>query len=186
MTDKKTDRKKGSSSKKIEQLENQLKELEVEKNEVFEKLQRISADYANYQKRIPKQIDDNVSYEKEKIIKSLLPALDNFEHTLQHTETTKSVEDFSKGVKIIYDQMIEILKTHHVEQIQAAGEKFDPAIHQAILQQNLPDTEDDIIIEQFQTGYKLNDRVIRPSKVIVNKHEQQNQTDQNDESPDSE
>ena len=57
-------------------------ELMLQKDELFEKLQRVSADYANFQKRVPKQIADTVSYEKEKIIKSLLPALDNFEHTL--------------------------------------------------------------------------------------------------------
>ena len=65
--------------------------------------------------------------------------------------------------------MIDVLKSHKVEQIEAKGEKFDPAVHQAMTQRTEADAEDNIVLEEFQKGYKLNDRVIRPSKVIVNK-----------------
>jgi len=154
-----------------------LLELEKGKNNCLQELlqifvdqyQRVSADYANFQKRAPKQIADTIAYEKEKIIKTLLPALDNFEHTLQKAHSTKDIEVFVKGVQIVYDQMLDILKSHGVEQIRASGEKFDPALHQAMMQQAEPEQEEDIVLEEFQTGYKLNGRVIRPSKVIVNK-----------------
>ena len=65
--------------------------------------------------------------------------------------------------------MLDILKSHNVEQIEALGERFDPAMHQAMTQQSNPDKEQNIVLEEFQKGYKLNGRVIRPSKVIVNK-----------------
>jgi len=143
-------------------------ELMLQKDELFEKLQRVSADYANFQKRVPKQIADTVSYEKEKIIKSLLPSLDNFEHTLQNARSADNIDVLIKGIQIVYDQILDIFKSHNVEQIKAVGEKFDPALHQAMMQRVEPDKEDSTVLEEFQTGYKLNGKVIRPSKVIVN------------------
>ena len=154
--------------------------LEKEKTELFEKLQRVSADYANYQKRAPKQIADSIAYEKEAIIKSLLPALDNFEHTLAAEEKAEDIETFVKGVRIIYEQMLTIMKSHGVEQIEALGQTFDPAMHEAMMQKSEPEKEDNIVLEEFQKGYRLNGRVIRPGKVIVNKQpaEQDEQEDE--------
>ncbi len=158
-----------------ENLDEQLKKLQKEKDELFAQLQRVSADYANYQKRVPKQIADAISYEKEKIIKTLLPILDNFEHTLQNADSAESVDVLAQGIRIIYDQMLETLKSNNVERIESLGEKFDPALHQAMMRRAEDDKEDDIVLEEFQAGYKLNGRVIRPGKVVVNKHEVQQQ-----------
>jgi len=168
MKDKKTEK---PMSKKDEaaKLKELLGDLQKEKDELFEKLQRVSADYANFQKRAPKQIADSVAYEREKIIKTLLPAMDNFEHTLQNADTVESVEDLLKGVRIIHDQMLDILKSHKVEQIHSIGETFDPSLHQAMMHRSQAESEDNTVLEEFQKGYKLNDRVIRPSKVVINK-----------------
>lgn len=153
----------------LEELHQNLESLQKEKDELFGKLQRVSADYANFQKRVPKQIADTICYEKEKIIKSLLPALDNFEHTLQNAHSAENVNVFVKGIQIIHDQMLDIFKSHGVEQMKSPGEKFNPAMHEAMMQKTEPEKEDNIVLEEFQKGYKLNGRVIRPSKVIVNK-----------------
>jgi molecular chaperone GrpE len=154
---------------KMEELYDQIELLQKEKDELFAKLQRVSADYANFQKRVPKQISDTIAYEKERIIKSLLPALDNFEHTLQNARSAENVEVLIKGIRIIYDQLIEILKSHNVEQIKALGETFDPAVHEAMTQRTDEDKGQNVVLEEFQKGYKLNGRVVRPSRVIVNK-----------------
>jgi len=146
-----------------------LESLKAEKDELFAKLQRVSADYANYQKRTPKQISDSIAYEKERIIKTLLPAMDNLEHTLQNAHSSENIDVLVKGIRIIYDQFLDILKSHNVEQIEALGDKFDPAMHQAMTQQSDPEKEENTVLEEFQKGYRLNGRVIRPSKVIVNK-----------------
>ncbi|MCK4752993.1 MAG: nucleotide exchange factor GrpE [Planctomycetes bacterium] len=135
----------------------------------YTQYQRLSADYANFQKRVPKQVSDTVGYEKEKIIKSLLPVLDNFEHTLQIAHTAENIEVVIKGIRIVYDQMLDILKSYDVSQIKALGEKFDPALHQAMMQREEADEEEDVVLEEFQKGYRLNGRVLRPSKVVVNK-----------------
>jgi len=182
MKHKKSEKPKNHSKPKkndLDKLCQQIGNLQKEKDELFEKLQRVSADYANFQKRVPKQIADTICYEREKIIKTLLPALDNFEHTLQNAPAVllrkdeaagaENVDVLIKGVQIIYDQMLDILKSHGVEQIKALGEKFEPALHQAIMQQAKSEQEENIVLEEFQKGYKLNGRVIRPTKVIVNK-----------------
>jgi len=168
----KTEDSQKAKKSELEELRQTIESLQKEKDELFEKLQRVSADYANFQKRVPKQIADTICYEKEKIIKTLLPALDNFESALSGLQNAHSAENtdvFIKGIKIIYDQMLDILKSHGVEQIKAPGENFDPALHEAMMQKTEPEEEDNIVLEEFQKGYKLNGRVIRPSKVIVNK-----------------
>jgi len=153
----------------MEKLQQKIDELQKEKDELFGKLQRVAADYENFQKRAPKQIAEAIAYEKERIIKALLPALDNLEHTLTNAQSAEDVDVFVKGIRIIHDQMLDTLRTHGVEQIKAVGEKFDPALHEAMTQKAEPDKEDNIVLEEFQAGYKLNGRVIRPSRVIVNK-----------------
>jgi molecular chaperone GrpE len=158
-----------AEGKQVQQLQEQVKALAAEKEDIFGKLQRVSADYANFQKRVSRQIADTIAYEKETIIKTLLPALDNFEHTLQNADSAENAEAILKGVRIIYDQILGILKSHGVEQINARGNKFDPSLHEAMMQKAEPEKQPDSVLEEFQKGYRLNGRVIRPSKVVVNK-----------------
>jgi molecular chaperone GrpE len=153
----------------LEELRRQIDELQAERDEILAKLQRVGADYANFQKRVPKQIADTIAYEKENIIKTLLPALDNLEHTLQNAAAADDVDVLVKGIRIIYDQTLNILKSHGVEQIKALDENFDPSVHEAVMQREEQDKMDNAVVEEFQKGYKLNGRVIRPSKVVVNK-----------------
>jgi molecular chaperone GrpE len=156
---------------KLHRLGEQIDKLQAGKDELFAKLQRVSADYINYQKRSAKQISESIAYEKETIIKSFLPILDNFEHTLNGAEGIEDIENLRKGIKIIYDQMLSILKNYGVEQIDSVGQKFDPSCHQAMLQKAESDKEDGIILEEFQKGYRLGEKILRPSKVIVNKQQ---------------
>jgi molecular chaperone GrpE len=159
---------KPQQSNDLEELRRQVPILEKEKDDLFARLQRLSADYANFQKRTPKQVADTIAYEKEKIMRTLLPALDNFDHTFQNTHAAENVDAFVKGVRIIYDQIIDILKSHGVEQINALGKKFDPSQHEAVRQEAQPQQPDGAILEELQKGYKLNGRVIRASRVVVN------------------
>ena len=126
MSEKKDKKIKIKKTEKAEQLGAELESIKQEKDELFAKFQRVSADYVNFQKRVPKQIADSVALEKETIIKSLLPAFDNFDHTLDKAKHAENIEDVIKGVEIIYGQMVDILKSFGVEQIHSLGEKFDP------------------------------------------------------------
>lgn len=155
--------------KEIASLTEQLESIQQERDELLGKLQRISADYANFQKRVPKQVSDSVAFEKESIIKSFLSTLDNFEHTLDKSHAAETVDIVLDGVRIVYDQMTGVLKSHGVERIDAVDEPFDPSRHEAMLRREEPDKADSVVLEEFQKGYTLNGRVIRPSKVVVNR-----------------
>ncbi len=157
------------NEKKIKELQNTIEMLQKQKDDTFAQLQRVSADYINYQKRVPKQLSDALHYEKEKIIKSLLVVLDNFERTIHNAAKSENVDACTKGIRIVYDQMLDILKSHGIEQIETSGKKFDPSMHEAIIRKTELDKEDNIVLEEFQKGYILNGRVIRPGKVAVNK-----------------
>ncbi|MCK4959676.1 MAG: nucleotide exchange factor GrpE, partial [Planctomycetes bacterium] len=177
MTGKETKKKESDEKKddkvltEVEKLSLKIDQLAKEKDETFEKLQRISADYANHQKRTPKLIADSVAYEKKAIIRSLLPSFDNLALALANAGAateTEAGDNFVKGVQLVYDHMLESLKNHGVEHIEAAGQQFDPAIHEAMMRRTEEDKPDNIVLEEFQVGFKLNGQVIRPSKVIVN------------------
>jgi molecular chaperone GrpE len=168
----KTDKKnhdKPQDSGELAALTQKIEALEKEKDDLFQQLQRLSADYANFQKRTPRQIADSVAYEKEAILRSLLPALDNFDQARASFQNEVTVQSMQAGVEILHGHFLDILRSHGVEAIQAKGKRFDPAMHQAIMQKADPEQEDGIILEEYQKGYKLADRIIRPAKVIVNK-----------------
>lgn len=156
--------------KQVDELNEKIEQLEKEKADTFEQLQRISADYANYQKRAPKQIADSVAYEKKSVVRSLLPSLDNLAHALANTDNiegdAKTVVD---GVQMVFDHMLDALKAHGVELIEAAGKEFDPMLHEAVMQRAEQDKPNGIVLEEFQKGYSMNGQTLRPSKVIVNK-----------------
>lgn len=163
-------------NKKIEKLEKKINELTSEKQDLFEQLQRVSADYANFQKRAPKQIADSVAYEKKAVLRSFLPSIDNFEHALSHASTAKgqeALDNLIKGVQMVFDHMLDALKAHGVEHIDALGQSFDPNLHEAMMRRSEPDKEDDTVLEVYQAGYMIGEQVLRPSKVIVNKIDDQ-------------
>jgi len=155
--------------KDMEKLQQDFEALRKEKDELVDRLQRVYADYANFQKRVPKNIAETVAYEKERFIRSFLPILDNFDRTLREAQSAQNIEAVIRGVEIIRDQMLTILKSHGVEPIDALKERFDPARHEVLLRRAELDQEDDIVLEEFQKGYALNGKVLRPSRVAVNK-----------------
>ena len=165
----KKNKKADAADRKIAELEEKLAEVTKEKDDLFEQLQRISADYANFQKRAPKQIADSIAYEKIAIIKSLLPSIDNFEHALNGAKTAESMDTVIEGVQLVFDHMLDALKAHGVERISSLGEQFDPSLHEAMMRRAEEGKPENEIVEEFQSGYKVGEQVIRPCKVIVNK-----------------
>jgi molecular chaperone GrpE len=153
----------------LQQVRGQLQTLRSERDELFGRLQRLSADYANYQKRVHKQIADSVGHERETVMRSLLPVCDNLEMTIQQAKESNNLQAILTGVQIVYAQMMDVLRTHDVEPIKALDQKFDPTLHQALQQRSDPDKEDDLVLEECQKGYLLAGRILRPSRVIVNR-----------------
>lgn len=132
-----------------------------------ERYMRLMAEFQNYKKRAAKEKTDTLQYANEKIVSDLLPVIDNFERALA-TETD-DLEGYAKGMQLIFEQFMKALENAGVEEIKAMDEDFDPNVHNAVMTDNIEDKDDGKITKVLQKGYKLRDKVVRPSMVAVNK-----------------
>ncbi|MFB6496522.1 nucleotide exchange factor GrpE [Bacillus haynesii] len=151
-----------------EMLEKQLKELQERLEEKENKLLRVQADFENYKRRARLDLEAAEKYRSQRIISELLPALDNFERALQLDPDNEQTKSLLQGMEMVHRQILEALKNEGVEQIPSIGEQFDPNMHQAVMQVEDEAYESNAVVEELQKGYKLKDRVIRPSMVKVN------------------
>lgn len=147
------------------------KELEAQKEllqQSEDHYKRLQADFANFRRRNEKEREELSSVVLQGLIKDLLPIIDNFERALAVEGVAGT--PLHDGISMVYNQLMESLKKNGLEVIKAAGEKFDPNFHQAVMRVQDPEKEDDTIEEEFQKGYMVQGRVIRPSmvKVVVN------------------
>ena len=152
---------KEEAAKKAEEEAKKAEEAESER------YMRLMAEFQNYKKRAAKEKTDTLQYANEKIVGELLPVIDNFERALA-TETD-DIEGYAKGMQLIFEQFKKALENAGLEEIKAEDEVFDPNMHNAVLAENVEDKEDGVITKVLQKGYKLRDKVIRPSMVAVNK-----------------
>nr|AGF93039.1 GrpE nucleotide exchange factor [uncultured organism] len=144
--------------------EQEREELKEEVEELEESLKKVMADFDNYRKRMMREKKNIIERATEDLMKDLIEVLDDFERAMENED-----EMDSKGVEMIYDKFKKVLKENGLEEIDCEGKNFDPNYHECLMSVEDEDHEEDEIIEEFQKGYKLNDKVIRPSKVKVAK-----------------
>lgn len=149
-------------------LQSQLSECQQKMEEYLNGWQRERADFANYKKDETKTREESRFYIKSKIVYEFLTVLDNFDLALKHMPEDLEDNNWVKGVSHIRQQLETILKGEGAEEIRCVGEKFDPALHEA-LEEIESEKESGVILEELQKGYKLDGRVIRPSKVKISK-----------------
>ena len=149
---------------KDEEIDSLKSQLEQEQ----EKYLRLYAEFENYKRRIQKENDTQRKYQSQNVLNDVLPALDNFERALQIEGDDESFNSLKKGVEMVYSSLVKALEDNGLEIINTEGEAFDPNYHQAVVQDDNPDFESGHITEELQKGYKLKDRVLRPSMVKVN------------------
>lgn len=152
-------------------LEEQLAECKQKTEEYLIGWQRERADFTNYKKDEAKLREDTRFYIKSKIIYEFLTVLDNFDLALKHMPEDLKKNNWIMGVSHIRQQLEMILKSEGAEEIKCIGEKFDPAIHEALeeIEATSEEEESGVILEELQKGYKLDGRVIRPAKVKISK-----------------
>ena len=148
-----------SLTARIDELEGKLVEMRILSEERLDQLMRCRADLDNLMKRSVREKEDTIRYASEKLVHKLLPVLDSLEQAAKHDE----------GQKVLYMQLLGILSNEGLVPIQAVGKKFDPYRHEALFQVKKDDMEEDVVAEEIQKGYLFNSRVIRFSKVSVNK-----------------
>ncbi len=153
-----------------EEQEDSYESLEKEFNEMNERFLRVSSDFRNFKKRVEKEKKDIYSYANEKLICDLLPVMDNFERAVFSAESENGTsEKMLKGIEMVYKQLCDVLNSNGIKKIDAVGKPFDPNYHHAVMMEESDEFEAETVIEVFQTGYSLNDKVIRPSMVKVAK-----------------
>ncbi len=161
--------KKGNKDKlKIQEMEKALENAKIEKAELNDRFLRLYSEFDNYKKRVNKEKLDLISTASEKVFVNLLPVIDDFERAIAANEKAEDAEAIKEGFVLIYNKMLQLLKRFDVEEIAAKGEPFNTDFHEAIT--HFPtDKEEDKgkVIDVTEKGYKIKDKVIRYSKVVV-------------------
>jgi molecular chaperone GrpE len=157
---------KGKAKKLFEELQAKVKKLEEEKKDLEEQFLRKRADFENFRKRMEKDKSDFIKYSLEKFVKELLPVLDSFNSALTSDNSSEEQKSVFSGFELINKQLKDIFSKNGISEIDALGESFDPSLHQAIAQEKT-EGESGIVIKEYQKGFKLHDRILRPSMVVV-------------------
>lgn len=152
---------------KFAKIRDELKKCEVEKKEYLDGWQRAKADLINYKKDEAKRSSEMAKFAAEGVIAEVVQVLDSFDLALRH-EMPKEVE---RGIVLIRSQLEDILRRRGLEVIQAAGQKFDPALHESVGEAE-SDGHEGMVAEELQKGYMLNGKVLRPARVKISKPRQ--------------
>ena len=151
----------------IEVLEKDLQETKNDLDEQKDKFIRLQAETDNFRKRLSREKEEFSQYANERLFKELIPIFDNFERALE--DPSNEIKSLKEGLDMILKQFSTFLEKEKVEPIKAIGEKFNPEFHEALTSEESNDHEEDTIISQFVKGYTINNRVLRPSQVIIAK-----------------
>jgi molecular chaperone GrpE len=162
-------KKKEDKEKEIEELKNKLEEKEKEAKENYDRLLRTAADLENYKKRVAKEKEDWTKFANEDLIKAILPFIDNLERAINHAEKVVDSGVLIEGVRLTIQQLLQTLNKFGLSSFESVGKPFDPAMHEAMLVVETDKHEPNQVVEEFQKGYLLNNRLIRPATVSVSK-----------------
>ncbi|MBM4332416.1 MAG: nucleotide exchange factor GrpE [Deltaproteobacteria bacterium] len=149
-------------------IQAQLAEKTKEATENLDKWLRLRAEFENFKKRMQKEKSDLMKFSNESLLTAMLPALDNLARAVNHGKQAEENASLLEGVEIIHNQFLSILERFGVKVIQAVGEIFDPAMHEAIAQEE-SNQEPNRVLAEVERGYRFHDRLLRPAKVIVSK-----------------
>ncbi|MCM3122470.1 MULTISPECIES: nucleotide exchange factor GrpE [Bacillaceae] len=149
-------------------MEQKIAELEGKLEEADNRYLRLQADFDNFRRRSRIELEASAKYRAQNIITDLLPAIDNFERALKMDVDNEQAKSLKQGVEMVYRSLLDALKNEGVEVIDAVGKEFDPHLHQAVMQAEDENYGPNIVVEEFQKGYILKDRIIRPAMVKVN------------------
>lgn len=154
-----------------ENLTKKIEDLEKELNDYKDRFVRKAAEFENYKRRTENELSNFFKYAAEGFIKKILPIVDDFERSLKHLDDAKDLESFKQGYSLIYEKLMKILNEQGVTKIDAIGKLFDVHYHEALMQKKAEGVEPHTVLEELETGYLYQDKVIRHSKVIVSDDE---------------
>ncbi|WP_421174979.1 nucleotide exchange factor GrpE [Metabacillus dongyingensis] len=166
--DSETQAEQAQESDELSAAKAKIEELEAKLSETENRMYRVQADLDNFRRRARLDLEAAQKYRSQNLITEILPALDNFERALKIDTDDEKTQSLLQGMDMVYRQLVQALQNEGIEAIQAEGQPFDPHLHQAVMQVEDDQYESNVVIEEFQKGYKLKDRIIRPAMVKVN------------------
>ena len=145
----------------------EIEQLQLELEEAKNRTLRAMADLENYRTRINRQMAEERKYASMDFMRELLPIWDNIGRALEAVADSQNLESLVEGVQMVHTQFLDVLKKYHCEKIESAFQPFDPNVHASVAQ--IPNTEHpaNTVIEEVQVGFRLFDRVVRPSQVVL-------------------
>src|SRR5438093_9332069 len=147
--------------------EQQPQPLQEEMKTVQDRYLRLAAEFENYKKRAQRDQAEYTKYATERLLRELLPVLDNLQRALLHAQQSGGTDGLIEGVELTYKQFLEVLARFGVRPIPSVGLPFDPAVHQAVATVDPQGRAPNTIVEEYEKGYYLHDRVLRPARVTV-------------------
>ena len=170
-TDQEAEESDGNSqqNEEVTGLSHQLFEKNEELHALNDKYLRLAAEFDNYKRRVQRDQSDTIRFANERLFKDLLPTLDNLERALQSGREQALIEGLLEGVDLTYKHFLATLQKMGMKQVASMGELFDPAKHQAVGQVESLTVPENVIVDEYQKGYFLHDRILRPAMVTVAK-----------------
>jgi molecular chaperone GrpE len=154
------------SGQATQTAEPELQAARDEARATFAQYQRLAADFENFKRRSRQDLADRTQYANEELVRKLLPILDNFKRALEHAPQDIDPQWF-EGIKLVARQFEETLEAQGLSTIPAVGQPFDPAQHEAIAREETDEHEEGTVVEEMRPGYRLHNRVLRPTLVKV-------------------
>ncbi len=161
--------KKKKEEKEIEELKRKLEEKEKEAKDYYDRLLREAADLENFKKRAAKEKEEWTKFANEDLIKAILPVIDNLERAVNHAEKVVDTGVMIEGVRLTIKQLLQTLDRFGLTPFESVGKPFDPSMHEAMLVVESDQHQPNHVVEEFQKGYLLNNRLLRPATVSVSK-----------------
>ncbi len=152
----------------LKELEDKLAAKEQEMAEAHDRLLRVSADYENYKKRSAREMEDFRKYANQSLLKEMLTVVDNLELAINSAKEEKNTDKkLIEGLNLTRNEMLRVFEKFNVKPITARGEIFDPAFHEAVMREETDDYPENTVLSEFQKGYLIHDRLLRPAMVVV-------------------
>ena len=149
-------------------LEAQLEAKEQEAKENYDRLLRVSAEFENYKKRTSRELEEFRKFANQSLIKELLSVVDNLELAINSTNGHKTIDQgLLQGLDMTHTEILKVFEKFNVKPIEAKGQIFDPTFHEAVMQEETDEFDENTVINELQKGYLIHDRLLRPSMVVV-------------------
>ena len=149
----------------------ELEALRAELQERQDRFVRLQADFENFRRRTLKEREEAYQYGHQNLVKDLLPTVDNLERAIEHARKSgrEDLDGLLQGIDLVQRELMGVLAKHGVTEIEALGQAFDPSVHEALAQVEDPTVPASTVVQVFQKGYRLRDRLLRPAQVVVSR-----------------